>query len=152
MMLATCASSLARASTRGRQPAASAAAQVARRSMGTPKLGEAQVASHAWKKSCYSGIDYTIGDENTVYEGELLYYYSIQLLVNYAFVTHLSMHFFLQAVEKLAAYNVGCLVTTDANGETSSCQQNNDTEHIFMNNRLNFRHAGLHYCQEISRV
>jgi hypothetical protein len=38
--------------------------------MGTPKLGEAQVASHAWKKSCYSGIDYTIGDENTVYEGE----------------------------------------------------------------------------------
>ncbi|KAL3760590.1 hypothetical protein ACHAWU_009551 [Discostella pseudostelligera] len=92
LMLSTCATSLARASTRGRHPAAAAAAvQVARRAMGTPKLGEAQAASHAWKKSCYSGIDYTIGDENTVYE----------------------------AVEKLAAYNVGCLVTTDANGNLS---------------------------------
>ena len=88
MLSKICASSLARTSTQGRQPAA-AAVQVARRTMGTPKLGEAQVASHAWKKSCYSGIDYTIGDENTVFE----------------------------AVQKLAAYNVGCLVTTDANGK-----------------------------------
>ena len=72
-MLSTCATSLARASTRGRHPAAVVAVQVARRAMGTPKLGEAQAASHAWKKSCYSGIDYTIGDENTVYEGEESY-------------------------------------------------------------------------------
>lgn len=59
--------------------------------MVTPKLGEAQDASHAWKKSCYSGIDYAIGDENTVFE----------------------------AVEKFAAYNVGCLVTKDADGKLS---------------------------------
>jgi hypothetical protein len=72
LMLSTCATSLARASTRGRHPTA-AAVQVARRAMGTPKLGEAHAASHAWKKSCYSGIDYTIGDENTVYEGEESY-------------------------------------------------------------------------------
>ncbi|KAL7534144.1 hypothetical protein ACHAXR_005695 [Thalassiosira sp. AJA248-18] len=89
-MLATCASSLARASARSRQPAA-AAFQFARRTMVTPKLGEAQKASYAWNKSCYSGIDYTIGDESTVFE----------------------------AVEKFAAYNVGCLVTTGADGKLS---------------------------------
>lgn len=43
-----------------------------------PKLGERD-ASYAWNKSCYSGIDYTINDEATVYE----------------------------AVEKFAAYGVG---------------------------------------------
>mmetsp|Transcript_4617 Transcript_4617/g.8193 ORF Transcript_4617/g.8193 Transcript_4617/m.8193 type:complete len:81 (-) Transcript_4617:669-911(-) len=67
-MLATCASSLARASTRGRQPAA-AAIKLARRTMVTPKLGERD-ASYAWNKSCYSGIDYAIDDESTVFEGE----------------------------------------------------------------------------------
>eukprot|EP00571_Detonula_confervacea_P016329 CAMPEP_0172299176 /NCGR_PEP_ID=MMETSP1058-20130122/1541_1 /TAXON_ID=83371 /ORGANISM="Detonula confervacea, Strain CCMP 353" /LENGTH=162 /DNA_ID=CAMNT_0013008527 /DNA_START=161 /DNA_END=649 /DNA_ORIENTATION=- len=55
------------------------------------KLGEARDASHAWKKSCYSGIDYTIGDESTV----------------------------IEAVEKFAAYNVGCLVTKDEDGKLS---------------------------------
>ena len=69
-MFATYASSLAKASIRGRQPTAAAAFQFARRTMVTPKLGEAQSASHAWKKSCYSGIDYAIGDESTVFEGE----------------------------------------------------------------------------------
>jgi len=90
-MFATYASSLAKASIRGRQPTAAAAFQYARRTMVTPKLGEAQSASHAWKKSCYSGIDYAIGDESTVFE----------------------------AVEKFAAYNVGCLVTKDAEGKLS---------------------------------
>mmetsp|Transcript_10735 Transcript_10735/g.19463 ORF Transcript_10735/g.19463 Transcript_10735/m.19463 type:complete len:193 (+) Transcript_10735:137-715(+) len=88
-MLATCASSLARASTRGRQPAA-AAIKLARRTMVTPKLGERD-ASYAWNKSCYSGIDYAIDDESTVFE----------------------------AVNKFAAYNVGCLVTKDADGKLS---------------------------------
>ena len=59
--------------------------------MVTPTLGEARdtTADCAWKKSCYSGIDYTIGDDSPV----------------------------LDAVEKFAAYNVGCLVTTDASGK-----------------------------------
>jgi signal-transduction protein with cAMP-binding, CBS, and nucleotidyltransferase domain len=60
--------------------------------MVTPKLEEAaRDANYAWKKSCYSGMDYTIGDESTVFE----------------------------AVNKLAAYDVGCLVTKDANGNLS---------------------------------
>jgi len=60
--------------------------------MVAPKLGEAQrSAEYAWNKSCYSGIDYTIGDDSPV----------------------------LDAVEKFAAYNVGCLVTTDTTGKLS---------------------------------
>ena len=95
IMLVNCASALARAaaatssSRASYQPVSSkVVGLVARRSMGS-KLGEAQTASHAWKKSCYNGIDYTIGDDCTV----------------------------LEAIQKLAAYDVGCLVTTDANGE-----------------------------------
>lgn len=52
--------------------------QMTTRGMVAPKLGERD-ASYAWNKSCYSGIDYTINDEATVYE----------------------------AVEKFAAYGVG---------------------------------------------
>jgi hypothetical protein len=51
---------------------------VATRGFAAPKLGERD-AQHAWSKSCYSGIDYTISDDATVYE----------------------------AVEKFAAYGVG---------------------------------------------
>jgi len=87
IMLAACISSLSRASTRGRQPT-TAAIRFARRTFATPKLGERD-ASYAWNKSCYSGIDYEIGDESTVFE----------------------------AVEKFAAYNVGCLVTKDVDGK-----------------------------------
>lgn len=54
------------------------------RGMGTPKLGERD-ATYAWNKSCYSGIDYTIGDECTVFE----------------------------AVEKFAAFNVGEIFLRD---------------------------------------
>ncbi|KAL7475400.1 hypothetical protein ACHAW6_001316 [Cyclotella cf. meneghiniana] len=67
------------------------------RGMGTPKLGERD-ATYAWNKSCYSGIDYTIGDECTVFE----------------------------AVEKFAAFNVGCLVTKDANGNLSGVVSERD--------------------------
>lgn len=54
----------------------------------TSKVGD-RTAEHAWNKSCYSGIDYTISDDATVF----------------------------QLVEKLAAYDVGCLVTKDAEGK-----------------------------------
>lgn len=89
IMFSIYATSLSKASTRhiARQ---AGAVQFARRGMVTPKLEEAaRDANYAWKKSCYSGMDYTIGDESTVFE----------------------------AVNKLAAYDVGCLVTKDANGK-----------------------------------
>jgi hypothetical protein len=61
-----------------------------------PQLGagfatvkEGLTATDAWNKSCYSGIDYTINEDLPVYD----------------------------AVQKFAAYNVGCLVTVDADGK-----------------------------------
>ena len=79
-MLVNCASALSRAAgtSSSRTISQPAVAFVTRRYMGS-KLGEAQTASHAWKKSCYNGIDYTIGDDCTV----------------------------LEAIQKLAAYDVG---------------------------------------------
>ena len=56
----------------------------------TSKVGD-RTAEHAWNKSCYSGIDYTISDDATVYD----------------------------MVEKLVAHDVGCLVTKDAEGKIS---------------------------------
>lgn len=50
---------------------------------------EGLTATDAWNKSCYSGIDYTVNEDLPVYD----------------------------AVQKFAAYNVGCLVTVDAEGE-----------------------------------
>lgn len=50
---------------------------------------EGLTATDAWNKSCYSDIDYTINENLPVYE----------------------------AVQKFAAYNVGCLVTVDGDGE-----------------------------------
>ena len=55
----------------------------------TSAVGD-RTAEHAWNKSCYSGIDYTISDDATVYD----------------------------MVEKLVAHDVGCLVTKDAEGKT----------------------------------
>ncbi|KAL3823630.1 hypothetical protein ACHAXA_005611 [Cyclostephanos tholiformis] len=95
-MFANCAASYARSSSRG-LPAKIAGQVLTRRAIAT-KLGDAQTASCAWKKSCYNGIDYTIGDECTVFE----------------------------AIQKLAAYDVGCLVTTDANGKLSGVMSERD--------------------------
>jgi len=57
------------------------------RSMGT--LEESVEASQAYKNSCYLQIDFTINEEDTVYE----------------------------AVQRFSAYNVGCLVTVDTGGK-----------------------------------
>ena len=95
-MLSSCASSIARASARTlsqhRLPASAAvsshfAATSSKRSV-TSKVGD-RTAEHAWNKSCYSGIDYTISEDATVFD----------------------------VVEKLAAYDVGCLVTKDKEGK-----------------------------------
>ena len=51
-------------------------------------LEESPSAKSAWQKSCYFEMDFTIPEEATVYE----------------------------AVQKFAAYDVGCLVTTDDSG------------------------------------
>ena len=50
---------------------------------------EGLTATDAWSKSCYSEMDYTINENLPVYD----------------------------AVQKFAAYNVGCLVTTNDEGE-----------------------------------
>lgn len=57
-----------------------------RRSMTT--LNELATADDAWRKSCFSGLDFSINDEASVYD----------------------------AVQKLAGFNVGCLVTVDDEG------------------------------------
>lgn len=46
-------------------------------------------ASEAWKQSCYMAMDFTIPEDASVYE----------------------------AVQRFSAFNIGCLVTTDADGE-----------------------------------
>mmetsp|Transcript_55 Transcript_55/g.70 ORF Transcript_55/g.70 Transcript_55/m.70 type:complete len:196 (+) Transcript_55:356-943(+) len=66
-----------------------ATASQATRSMGT--LEESPSAKSAWEKSCYFEMDFTIPEESTVYE----------------------------AVQKFAAYDVGCLVTTNPHGDIS---------------------------------
>mmetsp|Transcript_26056 Transcript_26056/g.61854 ORF Transcript_26056/g.61854 Transcript_26056/m.61854 type:complete len:188 (+) Transcript_26056:112-675(+) len=67
---------------------------------GVQTLGDAKAATAgcAWKKSCYSGIDYTINEDSPV----------------------------IEAVEKLAAYNVGALVTTDVQGNLSGVLSERD--------------------------
>jgi hypothetical protein len=96
IMLSACASSITRASARTlsqhRLQASAAvsshfAATTPKRTV-TSKVGD-RTAEHAWNKSCYSGMDYTISEDATVFE----------------------------MVEKLAAYDVGCLVTKDEKGK-----------------------------------
>ena len=57
------------------------------------QLGDIQRgnAKSAWERSCYFNISYTISEDKTVFE----------------------------AVQLFSAYNIGCLVTTDANGKIS---------------------------------
>jgi predicted transcriptional regulator len=52
-------------------------------------LQEHASAKSAWENSCYYEMDFTISDDSSVYE----------------------------AVQKFAAYDVGCLVTMDATGK-----------------------------------
>mmetsp|Transcript_19794 Transcript_19794/g.29211 ORF Transcript_19794/g.29211 Transcript_19794/m.29211 type:complete len:153 (-) Transcript_19794:73-531(-) len=54
-------------------------------------IEENKKAFDAWQKSCYAEIDYTIPESATVFE----------------------------AVQRFAAYKIGCLVTTDADGNLS---------------------------------
>ena len=97
-MLSACASSIARAASartllssnqRLLQASSSAAVSSIHLRTVTSAVGD-RTAEHAWNKSCYSGIDYTISDDATVYD----------------------------MVEKLVAHDVGCLVTKDAEGKT----------------------------------
>jgi predicted transcriptional regulator len=55
-------------------------------------LEDFQSAKTAWEKSCYFEMDFTISEDAAVYE----------------------------AIQKFAAYDVGCLVTTDENGKEAS--------------------------------
>lgn len=48
-------------------------------------------AKSAWEKSCYFEMDFTISEDSAVYE----------------------------AIQKFSAYDVGCLVTVDVDGETT---------------------------------
>ncbi|KAL7522586.1 hypothetical protein ACHAWX_007284 [Stephanocyclus meneghinianus] len=59
---------------------------------------EGLTATDAWNKSCYSDIDYTISDDAAVYD----------------------------AVQKFAAYNIGCLVTKDSEGNISGVVSERD--------------------------
>jgi hypothetical protein len=67
---------------------------VARRSGAMPSirtmatLGDVDDAEKAWKASCYYEMDFTISEDDTVYE----------------------------AVQKFAAFDVGAFVTTDSSG------------------------------------
>lgn len=63
-----------------------AASSVTPRFMGT--LKETASAKSAWEKSCYFEMDFSIAEDATVYE----------------------------AVQRFAAYDIGCLVTLDAKG------------------------------------
>mmetsp|Transcript_10982 Transcript_10982/g.24181 ORF Transcript_10982/g.24181 Transcript_10982/m.24181 type:complete len:193 (+) Transcript_10982:84-662(+) len=80
-------------------PAASSAAvqQISLRSF-AQTVKEGLTATDAWNKSCYSEIDYTVSEDLPVYE----------------------------AVQKFAAYNIGCLVTTDKDGKISGVVSERD--------------------------
>lgn len=74
---------------------ASATAPSFARSMTT--LEDSTTARSAWEKSCYYEMDFTIGDESSVFE----------------------------AVQKFAAYDIGCLVTTNEKGEDEETLEGN---------------------------
>ncbi len=90
-MLSRVATSLTRTVSRNANRATAAAATSSNSSPSTrfmTTLEESPSAKSAWEKSCYFEMDFTVPEDATVYE----------------------------AVQKFAAYDVGCLVTTDANG------------------------------------
>lgn len=61
-------------------------------------LDESVEASSAWKNSCYMAIDFTIDEEATVYD----------------------------AVQRFSAFNIGCLVTVDKNGDITGVVSERD--------------------------
>jgi CBS domain-containing protein len=61
-------------------------------------IQQVATADEAWKKSCFSGMDFTINDEETVYD----------------------------AVQKLAGFNIGCLVTVDNDGNMTGVVSERD--------------------------
>jgi hypothetical protein len=86
------ASQVARRCATGSAVASAARHQLQLRAGFAQTVKEGLTATDAWSKSCYSDMDYTINENLPVYE----------------------------AVQKFAAYNVGCLVTTDDEGEMSN--------------------------------
>eukprot|EP00565_Helicotheca_tamesis_P005849 CAMPEP_0185729210 /NCGR_PEP_ID=MMETSP1171-20130828/4590_1 /TAXON_ID=374046 /ORGANISM="Helicotheca tamensis, Strain CCMP826" /LENGTH=216 /DNA_ID=CAMNT_0028397997 /DNA_START=38 /DNA_END=688 /DNA_ORIENTATION=+ len=75
----------------------SAAQTSSRRSFSAPSVEET-LASDAYAASCYVEIDYTINDESSVYD----------------------------CVERFSAFNVGCLVTTDNDGNITGIVSERD--------------------------
>mmetsp|Transcript_18406 Transcript_18406/g.25949 ORF Transcript_18406/g.25949 Transcript_18406/m.25949 type:complete len:216 (-) Transcript_18406:7-654(-) len=61
-------------------------------------VAESSSAHEAWEKSCYVAIDFTIPDDHLVFE----------------------------AVQRFAAYNIGCLITTGENGEITGVVSERD--------------------------
>lgn len=86
------ASQVARRCATGSAVASQARHQLQLRAGFAQTVKEGLTATDAWSKSCYSDMDYTINENLPVYE----------------------------AVQKFAAYNVGCLVTTNDEGENKS--------------------------------
>jgi hypothetical protein len=82
------------------------------------RLGERD-ANYAWNKSCYSGIDYTISDDATVYE-------AVEKFAAYGVgetFPNCALYFIMMTCIYVLTYRVlinskrtGCLVTKDSDG------------------------------------
>jgi hypothetical protein len=79
--------------TASRSVAAPSLARSAASFRGMSTIAEALTANDASKLSCYSEIDYAINEDAPVYE----------------------------AIQKMSAYDIGCLVTTDSKGRFFFC-------------------------------
>jgi predicted transcriptional regulator len=88
-MFRLCASSVARVASRQLTSPACAPVAALTRLQPLSTVAECATANDALKYSGYSEIDFTIKEDATVYD----------------------------AVQKFAAFNIGCLVTTDAAGK-----------------------------------
>mmetsp|Transcript_41833 Transcript_41833/g.75348 ORF Transcript_41833/g.75348 Transcript_41833/m.75348 type:complete len:188 (-) Transcript_41833:171-734(-) len=80
------------------RPVAQAARSLPLRAGFATSVKEGLTATDAWNKSCYSEMDYTINEDLPVYE----------------------------AVQKFAAYNIGCLVTVDVDGKITGVVSERD--------------------------
>jgi len=77
---------------------AAAAPRFTARTFSSPTVEDAVTADDAWKKSCYVEMDFTVNDESTVYD----------------------------VVQRFAAFNVGCLVTVDNDGNITGVVSERD--------------------------